>query len=70
MKCYNHHDRDAFGVCKSCGKGLCLECLKEDNGVILCKNNKICSSILNRHKLLSIVGLICLLVIIVLMIID
>ena len=25
MKCYNHHDRDAFAVCKSCGKALCLE---------------------------------------------
>ena len=29
MKCYNHHDRDAFAVCKSCGKALCLECAEE-----------------------------------------
>ena len=40
MKCYNHHDRDAFGICKICGKGLCLECLKEEKGVIVCKSGK------------------------------
>ncbi len=27
MKCFNHHDRDAFGICKTCGKALCLECM-------------------------------------------
>ena len=40
MKCYNHHDRDAFGVCRVCGKGLCLECMseKKDHG-IHCKDD-------------------------------
>ncbi len=38
MKCYNHHDRDAFGVCKSCGKALCLECLDEVDGMLVCKH--------------------------------
>ena len=42
MKCYNHHDRDAFAVCTSCGKGLCLECIKEVKGKVLCKDNKKC----------------------------
>ena len=26
MKCYTHQDREAVGICKSCGKGLCCEC--------------------------------------------
>ena len=43
MKCYNHHDRDAFGICKVCGKGLCLECMsdKKENGVY-CKDSNYC----------------------------
>lgn len=69
MKCYNHHDRDAFGICKSCGKGLCLECLKEENGVILCKDKK-CSSILSKCHMGSLLGLVLLAIILVLLIID
>jgi hypothetical protein len=26
MRCFYHHERDAVGTCKSCGKGLCPEC--------------------------------------------
>ena len=26
MRCYYHHDREAVGGCKSCGKGLCPDC--------------------------------------------
>lgn len=36
MKCYNHHDRDAFGVCKVCGKGLCLECMEQKDDMVVC----------------------------------
>ena len=28
MKCYNHHERDAFGIDMITGKVLCLECLE------------------------------------------
>ena len=43
MKCYYHHDRDAFGVCRICGKGLCLECMSDKKGHgIYCKNDKHC----------------------------
>lgn len=43
MKCYNHHDRDAFGVCRVCGKGLCLECMSQDKEHgIYCKNDLQC----------------------------
>jgi hypothetical protein len=26
MRCFYHHDKEAVGSCKSCGKGLCPEC--------------------------------------------
>ena len=42
MKCYNHHDRDAFAVCKSCGNALCLECAEEYKNQFICKNSKTC----------------------------
>ena len=69
MKCYNHHDRDAFGVCKTCGKGLCLECLKEENGVILCKKGK-CASKLSRCRMWSLLGIVLLGVLVLLTVID
>lgn len=42
MKCYNHHDRDAFAVCKACGKALCLECADEYKNSYLCKDSEAC----------------------------
>ncbi|MBD5402773.1 DUF2180 family protein [bacterium] len=69
MKCYNHHDRDAFGICKSCGKGLCLECLKEKNGAIVCKKNA-CSSRLGRGRIWSILTVVLLSIIVLLTVID
>ncbi len=69
MKCYNHHDRDAFGVCKTCGKGLCLECLKEENGVILCKKGN-CASSLSKCRMWSILGIVLLGVLVLLTVID
>ena len=47
MKCYNHHDRDAFGICKSCGKGLCLDCLKETEMGLVCKDSSHCEELLS-----------------------
>jgi len=26
MKCVNHLDKDAVGVCNHCGKGICSDC--------------------------------------------
>lgn len=45
MKCYNHHDRDAFAVCKACGKALCLECAEEHKGFYVCKDSPACKHI-------------------------
>ena len=50
MKCYNHHDRDAFAVCTSCGKGLCLECASDKNGRMICKDNQKCAEKCNFVK--------------------
>jgi len=70
MKCYNHHDRDAFGICQSCGKGLCLECLKEQNGIILCKNNSRCFWRLNKCRFAALIAFICIVIMLVLLLID
>ncbi|MBP3924123.1 hypothetical protein J6E39_02645 [bacterium] len=50
MKCFNHHDRDAFGICKSCGKALCLECMTIENGKVLCKDSEACHKGCGCHK--------------------
>jgi len=38
MKCYNHPEIDAVGLCKSCGRGLCHECVSEVGTSISCKS--------------------------------
>jgi hypothetical protein len=37
MKCFYHHDRDAVGNCKSCGKGLCPECVVDLGKGLACR---------------------------------
>ncbi|KGM93542.1 hypothetical protein IRP63_14205 (plasmid) [Clostridium botulinum] len=37
MKCFNHPERDAVAICKSCNKGLCKECAVEIDATIACK---------------------------------
>ena len=32
MKCFNHHEHDAVGVCKYCMKGVCEQCATEVGG--------------------------------------
>lgn len=66
MKCFNHHDRDAFGICTVCGKGLCLECMKEHKGVITCKDSS-CSF---KKDVWKIIVMVLLLAAMVLLIID
>jgi len=36
MKCYNHKNQEAQGICKACGKGLCKECTSETENAISC----------------------------------
>jgi len=37
MKCFNHPEKDAVGICKNCNKGLCKECAVEVDNGISCK---------------------------------
>lgn len=69
MKCYNHHDRDAFGVCVNCGKGLCLECMNENSAVVAC-NDKNCVSKFKHIKIARMILYILLAVVITLLIFD
>jgi hypothetical protein len=38
MKCFYHHDRDALGTCKACGKGLCDDCLEDFGKGLACRD--------------------------------
>ena len=39
MKCTNHPEREADGVCAYCGKPFCKECLVEVKGRMYCKED-------------------------------
>ena len=39
MKCFYHHDRDSLGSCKSCGKGVCLECAVDLTKGLACRGH-------------------------------
>lgn len=38
MKCYNHPDKDAVGVCVNCGKAVCAEDSVVIDGKLYCKD--------------------------------
>ncbi|HNQ73210.1 MAG TPA: hypothetical protein PKN95_06350 [Verrucomicrobiota bacterium] len=38
MKCFYHQEVDAAGLCKSCGRGLCRECIAEVGLSCSCRN--------------------------------
>ena len=38
MKCFYHPGSDAVGVCKSCGKGLCPDCVADLGKGIACRS--------------------------------
>jgi hypothetical protein len=37
MRCFYHKDKDAVGSCKSCGKGLCVECAVDLGKGLACR---------------------------------
>lgn len=39
MNCMNHQDKSAIGICKSCCKGLCAECVTALPDGISCRND-------------------------------
>lgn len=36
MKCFNHPNTEAVGICKNCSKGICHQCLTEIPNGIAC----------------------------------
>ena len=38
MICFNHHEKQAVGICKSCQRGLCPECATDLGYGIACKD--------------------------------
>lgn len=38
MKCFNHPDIEAVGVCSSCGKAICSNCSMVINNKVTCKS--------------------------------
>lgn len=69
MKCYNHHERDAFGICSVCGKGLCLECMNSKSNSVVC-NSKKCQNEVIVRKFLSIVLYIAIIAILLFLVLD
>ncbi len=39
-ECENHPDRDAVGGCVICGKPLCEDCAREQNGRVFCESDE------------------------------
>jgi hypothetical protein len=55
MKCFNHPEIDAIGICKNCNKGLCRDCLTELENGIACTATcvdevKQINTLINRNK--------------------
>lgn len=69
MKCFNHHDRDAFGICAVCGKGLCLECMQSLGNKIICRDKK-CKNEVKVQKFLSIVLYFAIIAILLFLVLD
>lgn len=38
MRCFNHPESEAVGICKHCSKGICLECVKDSGHGIACSS--------------------------------
>lgn len=36
MRCFNHQDREAVGICRSCRRGICVECAHEVGKSLAC----------------------------------
>lgn len=39
MNCFKHNDRVAVGICRSCAKGLCVECAVPLTNGLACKGS-------------------------------
>ena len=39
MRCFYHHEKEAVGTCKSCGKGLCPDCAVDLGKGLACRGH-------------------------------
>jgi hypothetical protein len=39
MRCFYHQDKEAVGLCKSCGKGVCLACAVDFSKGLACRGH-------------------------------
>ena len=58
MRCFYHHEKEAVGTCKSCGKGLCPDCAVDLGRGLACRgrceeNVKTVIQLVERNILLS-----------------
>jgi len=60
MNCYYHSEKTAVGICKSCGRGLCVDCAADIQDGLACKGRceeraqKINSIINNNSRVLAV----------------
>lgn len=57
MKCFNHPSEDAVAICKSCNKGLCIQCVTEVENGVACRGKceeevKLLNEMIQRNKTL------------------
>lgn len=38
MRCFNHVEKEAVGICKACQRGLCAECVTDLGHGLACKD--------------------------------
>jgi hypothetical protein len=38
MRCFNHPEREAVGICKSCSKGICSDCASDLGHGLACRD--------------------------------
>ena len=50
MKCYNHPGKDSVAICKSCGKGLCHDCVQESEAGIACRLKSCMNSLTDKSE--------------------
>ncbi len=55
MKCFYHKEKEAVGICSSCHRGLCPECIADVDGTLACKNSceekvKSINELIERNK--------------------
>lgn len=57
MHCFFHQDIEAVALCTQCGRGLCPECIREENNEIFCREGPCLSKRKDKQRYHGILGL-------------